>query len=74
MNTYYKSLEELPLALSVIEVGKILGISRTSAYALFNREDFPKVVIGGRKIVLKERFISWLDLQSSPASGTEEVA
>lgn len=38
---FYKSYDELPLMLSVQEIAKVLGISKTSAYELVRRKGFP---------------------------------
>ncbi len=59
--------EQLPLMMSAKDL-QALGLSRGIAYALFNRKDFPVIVIGGRKFVEKGRFFAWLDAQ---AQGTQ---
>lgn len=59
----YKSYDELPLLFNAELVGKVLGISSTTAYELMHREDFPSIKIGGRLIVPKERFIEWINAQ-----------
>lgn len=60
----YKSYDELPLFFNAELVGKVLGISSTSAYELMHREDFPSIKIGNRLIVSKEKFIEWANKQS----------
>ena len=47
----YRSYEDLPLALSAEDIAEILNISRTKAYYLFHREDFPFIRFGRRQIV-----------------------
>lgn len=37
----YNSYDELPLMLSVREIAKVLGISKTSAYELVRRKGLP---------------------------------
>ena len=59
----YKNYSELPLTLSVPEVAAVLGISRAGAYELVNSASFPKVKIGKRILVPKDKFIEWLDAQ-----------
>ncbi len=49
--------------LSVSQVAKVLGISRTSAYDLVKEKDFPSLTIGSRIIVPKEELISWIQNQ-----------
>ncbi len=61
----YKSYDELPLMLSVLEVAAVLGISRAGAYELVKSEGFPSLKIGSRIVVPKEKFIDWIDCQTS---------
>lgn len=60
---FYKSYDELPLMLSVNQVAKVLGISRTSAYDLVKEKNFPSLTIGSRIIVPKEELILWIKNQ-----------
>jgi len=60
---FYKSYDELPLMLSVREIAKVLGISKTSAYELVRIKGFPVLKIGSRLVVPKEKFISWIETQ-----------
>lgn len=60
----YNSYDELPLFFNAESVGKVLGISSTTAYELMHREDFPSIKIGNRIIVPKEKFIEWANMQS----------
>lgn len=59
----YKSYDELPLFFNTELVGKVLGISSTTAYELLHRADFPSIKIGNRLIVPKEKFIEWVNAQ-----------
>ena len=54
------SYEELPLTLCAEDVTAVLGISRTNAYALLHREDFPTLHIGKRLLVPRDEFIQWI--------------
>lgn len=63
--TVYKSYDELPLMLSVPEVAAALGISRAGAYELARSAGFPALKIGSRIVVPKEKFIRWIDTQTS---------
>lgn len=58
---HYKSYDELPLMLSVQEIAIVLGISKTSAYELVRRKDFPVLKIGSRLVVPKEKFREWVE-------------
>lgn len=59
----YHSYEDLPLALSATEITMILNISRTKAYSLFHREDFPCIRIGRRVVVPRDLFFAWMKKQ-----------
>ena len=56
-----KSYDQLPLTLSAEDVAAVLGISRTNAYVLLHREDFPTLRIGKRLLVPRDRFIRWIN-------------
>ena len=58
------SPNELPLILSASDVAAILGISRTKAYQLFRRLDFPTLKLDKRLLVRRELFFQWLDRQT----------
>ncbi len=61
----YKNKDELPLFLSVMDVAKLLGISRASAYELAREENFPKLkIVQGRTIIPRDRLLEWLDEQT----------
>ncbi len=64
LKTIYKSYSELPLTLSVPEVAVALGISRAGAYELVRSNGFPKIKLGDRIVVPKDKFIAWMDKQS----------
>ena len=59
----YKNYSDLPLTLSVPEVAAVLGISRAGAYELVHSASCPKVKIGKRILVPKDKLIEWLDAQ-----------
>ena len=60
----FKNYADLPLMLSVPEVGELLGISRAGAYELVRSKGFPKVKIGNRIVIPKDRFIQWIEDQT----------
>lgn len=60
MNTY-KTIQDLPLALSAEDVAAVLGISRANAYNLMRSEGFPTLKIGKRMSVPKHKLIEWID-------------
>ncbi len=55
--------EEFPLLMSAKDLQKV-GVTKTMAYQLLNREDMPVVCIGGRKFVNRDKFFQWLDGQT----------
>ena len=60
----YKTKEEMPLFLTVMDVANLLGISRASAYELVRQENFPKLkIVQGRTIIPRDRLLEWLDEQ-----------
>lgn len=60
----FKNYDDLPLVLSVPEVGEVLGISRAGAYELVRSKGFPRIKIGNRIVVPKDKFLAWMDAQS----------
>ena len=64
-NSIYKTKEEMPLFLTVMDVANLLGISRASAYELVRQENFPKLkIVQGRTIIPRDRLLEWLDEQT----------
>ena len=53
----YKSYDDLPLMLSVQDVAKVLGISKSSAYVLAKEKDFPTLKIGARVVIPRDKFL-----------------
>ena len=61
----YKSRDEMPMFLTVMDVANLLGISRASAYELVREDNFPKLkIVQGRTIVPRDRLLEWLDEQT----------
>lgn len=60
----FKSYDELPLFLNAEVVGKVLGVSISSAYELMHEKDFPSVRIGNRLIIPKDKFIEWVNAKA----------
>ena len=61
----FKSYEELPLFLNAVLVEQVLGIGRSSAYELMHEKSFPALKIGGRMVVPKDKFIDWINKNTS---------
>ena len=60
----FRSYDDLPLTLTVPEVGEVLGISRAKAYDLARSEGFPSMGIGTRILVPRDKLIRWIDKQT----------
>ena len=56
----YKSYNDLPLFLNAETMGKVLGVSPSSAYELMHEPGFPTLRIGSRMVVPKEQFVQWV--------------
>lgn len=52
------------LTYSAPELAALLGISRSAAYNLMHREDFPSFRIGKRLLVTHTDTLAWLNKQS----------
>ena len=63
--------QENPMALSVVEMGKRLNLSRDVSYRLARSEGFPSVRIGGRIVIPVRELEGWLaaQVQKGQANG-----
>lgn len=51
------------------ELALLLGISRSAAYNLMHRADFPSFRIGKRLLVKQDKLTEWLDAQGKTTHG-----
>ena len=65
----FKDYSELPLFLNAEIVAKVLGVSLSSGYELMHEPGFPILRIGNRMVVPKEKFIQWVE-QNTTGGGT----
>ena len=65
MQEVITNIDQLPFALNASHIAATLGISKSKAYELMRRKDFPTLIIGKRMIVPRDRFIDWIDKQFS---------
>lgn len=49
------------MAISVAEMANLLGISRTTAYELIGRDDFPSTRLGKRVVIPLDALKEWLE-------------
>lgn len=59
------SLDDLPPTITVEHAGKILGISRRSAYRAANRGEIPTLRIGRRLLVPSAKLLALLGLDTT---------
>ena len=61
----YKSYDELPLFLNAEMVANVLGVSSTVCYEMMHSGKLPVLRIGSRLIVPKEKFLQWIERNTS---------
>lgn len=67
-----KSIEDYPLVLTASHVAEIMHVSRSTAYELMERKDFPAMQIGERgKRVGRDAFFRWFNAQSRGGVGVD---
>ena len=61
----FKSRDDMPMFLTMMDVANLLGISRASAYELVCEDNFPKLkIVQGRTIIPRDRLLEQLDEQT----------
>ena len=65
MTREYYSNDQLPCMLNADKIAKYLEISRAGAYELMHSEGFPLIRIGKRMIVPRDKFLEWVDNQTT---------
>ena len=68
----YRTYEEIPLFLDAKAIVRVLGVSRTTAYAMLNDEAFPTIVVGSKKLVRKEKLFEWLKAHETDVTQAQE--
>lgn len=61
MKSVFKTETDLPATLSARDISEYLGISKANSYQLMNRSDFPTLKLGKRKLVPKDKFLTWIN-------------
>ncbi len=59
--TKITTLDEMPLIMTVLDVGRIMGISKVKAYELVKTDGFPIIKVGRRITIPKPAFERWLN-------------
>ena len=57
-------LQCVPLFLNAEMLAQVLGVSQATAYELLHEESFPKLKIGNRIVIPKDRFIEWVSVNT----------
>ena len=52
--------ETMPDVMDAKQIAEALKISKAVAYILLYSPDFPTLLIGGRKLVMKNELVEWL--------------
>lgn len=65
MKRTYSTIDDLPMYLTIEEVGYLLGISRAGAYTFAHSEGFPLIRVGKRMVVPRDALLIWLENQHS---------
>lgn len=68
----YTSFEQLPFMLRADDVAKILGVSRANAYVIMHSKGFPKLQIGKRIMVTKDKLQEWIDIKSGGSNSPKK--
>jgi predicted DNA-binding transcriptional regulator AlpA len=63
MSNNYGKFDDLPFMLSVGNLSTVLNISKSNAYVVMNRADFPSIRIGRRLLVNKVNLVNWINSQ-----------
>ena len=56
----------MKITCNAAELAELLGISRSAAYNLMHRTDFPAFRVGKRLLVKRDKVFEWVDAQSAP--------
>ena len=57
--------ETMPDVMDAKQLAQALQISKAGAYNLLNSPDFPTLWIGGRKLVMKNELLEWLQSRTN---------
>lgn len=66
-----KQFEDLPLTFGPTLLMELMDISKTLAYELANRADFPKIRVGRRIIINRNHFLVWWEKEATKKTHTK---
>lgn len=61
MGKKYNNIEDLPLGLTVDDIGEVLGLGKNRTYDLVHSKGFPCIQVGRRLIIPKLAFVRWME-------------
>ena len=64
MNRMYSSYDQLPLYLTIPELGRLLRISKSLAYQIAHNQRLGVIKLGKRMVVPKGKLLAFLEEQS----------
>ena len=64
--------ETMPDVMDVKQSAQALHLSKAGVYNLLNNPDFPTLIIGGRKLVMKQDLIQWLKSKTKTNAKEDE--
>ena len=65
-------LEAMPDVLDASQLADVLHLSRSGAYSLLNKPDFPTLHVGGKKMVMKQELIDWMYRHTNASTNGRE--
>ena len=65
--TIYRSIDEIPLILTVEDLMPILGICRGAAYELARSEQIKTIRVGRKIRIAKHELLAFMGISSEPA-------
>ena len=65
--TIYRSIDEIPLILTVEDLMPILGIGRGAAYELARSEQIKTIRVGRKIRIAKHELLAFMGISSEPA-------
>ena len=64
--------EALPDVLNASQLAEALHLSRSGAYNLLNQADFPTLHVGGKKLVMKQALMDWMQRHTNASTLEKE--
>ena len=64
--------ETLPDVMNASHLAQVLHLSRSGAYNLLNQADFPTLHVGGKKLVMKQALIDWMQRHTNASMNGRE--